>query len=99
MEASSRVGRMAGMRPGGCSNVEAQYVPEGFGYLLLLGGTNSGEKREGEGPPGDGFSERKRGSGGAGVGLPGGLKVDGSEVAAGGDPMLCERGADAVSVG
>jgi hypothetical protein len=48
--------RMEGMRPGACSSVEAQYVPEGVGDLFLLEGGNSSEKRESEGAPGDGFS-------------------------------------------
>ena len=68
------------------------------GDLLLLGGGDAIEEREGEGAAGYGFGDGKVGCGGAGMVEPGGLQVDGGEVAAGGDSALGESGLDAVAI-
>ena len=53
--------------------------------FLLLGGGDAVEKGQRECAPGNGFSDRQRGRARAGMAAPGGLQMDGSKVARGGD--------------
>ena len=71
---------------------------EGGSYFLLLVKGDAIKEWEGEGAAGDGFSETQVGGAGAWVLSPGGLQMDGGEVAAGGDSALGEGGLDTVSI-
>ena len=66
--------------------------------MLLLCGGHAVEKGKCKGAPGDGFRDGEMGCGGAGLIEQCGLKVDGREVASGGDAALGEDGLDAVAV-
>lgn len=82
-----------------CSRALTQSLCQGAGDFFLLDVGDAREKGQGEGAPGDGFSQRKRDRNGAGMALPSGLQVYGGEVAASGDAMIGETGAEAIAVG
>jgi hypothetical protein len=75
-----------------------QGVNEFRGDLLLLGKRDAVEERECQGTAGDGFGYGERSRARTGMGAPGRLKVDGSEVAAGGDSAGGKRSLNLVAV-
>jgi hypothetical protein len=68
------------------------------GNMLLLIRCDAVEEGQRESPAGDGFGNGERGRGGAGVRMPGGLEVNGSEVTSCGNAASGEESANAVQV-
>jgi len=76
---------------------EGKNVVKGVGDVLLLVGGDAVEEWERESAAGYGFGEGKAYCG-AGMCLPGGLQMDGREVAAGGDALLSESFLDMITI-
>lgn len=70
---------------------------QSVGDVLLLVKSDAVEEREGESAAGYGLGKGKA-YGGAGVGQPGGLLMDGSEVAPGCDAALVESGLHLIAI-